>query len=43
MPIGCRVCVVPDSQRSHLPEDLTDEPVELVETGEELVAVIELR
>ena len=42
MPIGCRICVVRDSQREHLPENLTEDPVELVQTGEDLEAVISM-
>jgi hypothetical protein len=40
VPVGCRVCVVRDAQREHLPDELTNEPIELIQTGEDLAAVI---
>ena len=40
MPVGCRVCVVRNAQRADLPEDIADGPVELVETGGDLLGVI---
>jgi hypothetical protein len=40
LPVGCPACVVFEHQRSHLPEDIAGQGVELVETGDELVSVI---
>jgi hypothetical protein len=41
LPVGCPACIVSESQREHLPQDIAGDGVELVQSGPALVAVVE--
>jgi hypothetical protein len=41
LPLGCPACIVSESQRTHLPDDIAGDGVVVVQSGAALVAVVQ--